>query len=209
MKPTQTCAYCGEPVQGRADKRYCDNICKSRDFREREKAHTTVVINNVPPTVEASTSQPLHHSPQRDAAVDERTSDTPAKPVRPIEKSLQQQVDESFAVHHERYHCNNLHRDYSTTIRTFLEGLGQPLSLARLESMKRHADQLVENYRTHPGIKRGEELFLRRLDDLYLVQDALGEAVAVARQQPFWATKAAGYEVPDKKRRKMRERLIA
>ena len=54
----------------------------------------------------------------------------------------------------------------------------------------------------------GSATHRRRLEDLYVVAEAVSEALADAANQPFWAEKRGGYQLPGKLKRKMRERLL-
>lgn len=222
MSTLKNCLHCGISFVGRTDKRYCSTVCKSRDFREHGGARTTVVINHVtaeqtPPAKSPSSRVPTRSHPARQREMPPvpmlpitpelpvSTSDLPPPP--PI-KPLREQVVDSVAQIMARRNEEAMNLGYRQQIETFLNDEGQALRLTALITMKSNISSLISRYREHPLVKQGSELHRKRLDDLYIVQDAISDALTTAQEQPFWRDKVGGYQLSEKVRRKMRDRLI-
>lgn len=224
MTTLKTCLYCGEPIVGRADKRYCNNACKSRDFREQGGARKTVVINTVAPHLPAKAlGEPRSYSGKSASQAHQQAAPAPtlpptdpsesvrneaAVPAPPPAKPIEQQIQETIDTILARGRLEDLHRDYCKLIETFLEKEGISLAVSKLWSLKYDANSLIARYREHPQVKEASDLHRQRLDDLYTVLDVISEAHVDAQQQPFWKERESSYELKDKQRRKMRERLI-
>ena len=46
MNPEKPCLACGEPVKGRADKKFCDDLCRS-NYNNKLNSDSTAEIRNI------------------------------------------------------------------------------------------------------------------------------------------------------------------
>ncbi|QKG59240.1 hypothetical protein GKZ68_21400 (plasmid) [Hymenobacter sp. BRD128] len=197
----RSCAYCGEPLVGRADKIYCNNSCKSKDFR-RQQAQAdepdqapaafrppTGAAAGLPPrypTVPLRSGQDEDEDEQElaDAFEDEEPNEAvgrppapraaPTSPASPTAKQLRQAVARGV----DQYDLAQLPRQYAACLERVLAAEEHLLTGRDLDRLSAQVAKTIAAYqRLAPGPHRPAFLALH-LQALYHVADVLEEAGA-------------------------------
>ena len=192
----RSCAYCAEPLEGRADKLYCGNSCKSKDFRRQQAEAAQEEQEEFRPPTGAGPQQRYPNVPLRsdedereDAFEDEeqgddetneqlrrtpapRPSSPPAAPLSPAQ--LQQAVARGV----EKYDLAQLPRQYAACVERVLAAEEYLLNGRDLERLRAQVAKTSAAYqRLAPGPHRPAFL-APHLQDLSHVADTIEEAGA-------------------------------
>ncbi|MCC3158652.1 hypothetical protein LJ737_15500 [Hymenobacter sp. 15J16-1T3B] len=196
----RVCPYCGEPVEGRPNKIFCSDYCKGRHFREVGPATVSESPSNRWEPNPISDHQPVQPSSPIPAAKEDYWQRT----VREEQERKQKQKADA-----ERALSESLHNQFSDVVRDFLDAEGKLISLPAIEPFLVEVQELCKAYCLHPYLKQSDNQAKRRLKELYSIEDTLLDLVQHISEKSIWQSKHERYFLTDKKRKALRELLIA
>ena len=108
------CPQCGEPIEGRSNKKFCDETCKGRYFRENK----SLSKSNATPTSQTSIRETSHLED------DELEGDWEEREI----KQWLKQKDTDRRALAEQEQTRELHKQFCDLVQVFLESEGQALT---------------------------------------------------------------------------------
>ena len=216
------CAYCEEPLEGRADKLYCSSSCKSKDFR-RQQAGGAREEELPPPTGtpgpyakvalrtardwDAGDEDEYNDEDERDGAFEADADDAddagawgpPRAAARPPQFDTREQLQQAVQHAMEQYDLQQLPSQYAVCVEQVLAADEHLLTGRDLERLGAAVRKTLAAY-TRAAVGPDRPAFVAaHLPDLYRVE----ELVEQARRD--WYDAREPVELPLKK--KLRARL--
>lgn len=198
----RTCPQCGEPIEGRPNKKYCNETCKGQYFRE----------NAIP--VESFTAKVMLHQSEEEVPIEEEDEQEEANDDLPtiVENTwqrLNREAETKRKVQEHQQTATELHEQFCQIVKEFLTAEGQQLAGKNVSEFLDRLDELTDLYRQHPYLKQANSSAQRRLNELYSIQDTLQEITQGIARKALWKSKLGSYELTSKWRKQLRNLLIA
>ena len=196
----KTCVICDSPLYGRADKTTCSDACRVKLHRQRqneevqesnEKSEELSTGHNAPLDLPWLSQQPITSTERdylnrRDGAEDHNNA---AEQKRSNEAALAKQM----------------HGHYVKVVESFLQKENERLHPHELTRMLRFTTKAYEDYKLHPQLAKQGSVVQKRQNDLREIILILQETHQEARES--WRN-TSKYELTEKWRRRLRERLL-
>ena len=186
--PTRICPNCGEAVEGRPNKIYCDKVCKGQHNRSINAEDNSESISSS----ESLERAPMHHYPANNLII--------------MRDEHQEEAEEKART--DQQLANTLHLRFCAFVRETLESAGKTLTARRIKNLLNDAARLSTAYAAHPYIKVPHTQVGDRLKALYDMHDTLQEAADEIANKMMWQNKETDFEIPKKWRKHLRELLI-
>lgn len=151
------CPQCGEAIEGRPNKKFCNEACKGKHFRENSSALPDAGIDG----------------PDYQRPVEPRHSNYPR--VVELQRTWNEEEDDGEEIQANKERAARLHEQFQKLVREFLGVEGQLMKLRGTKDLLRQVDNLIEYYQGHPYLKASGNLVSRRLRALYSINDVLQE----------------------------------
>ena len=191
MDSLKYCPECGETVEGRRDKTFCNSSCKSRYFRRSNEDQEDT-------TLSPTKSKLLSICDESDEEEDEWGRKIRERETRAVEERLQQ----------AKKRAQILHQLYCKLAEQFLLSEGQPIYSGSLNTYLKELDDATQQYREHVGLVQADDIRHQRLADLYWIRDTLQDVLNAITQQRIFGPKSSSFELSKKKRNRLRLHLI-
>lgn len=195
------CLQCGDPIEGRPNKKFCSEICKGRYFRENNPEAETSTTD---PELKQSVELIMHKSPISEDEIDESEDE--------LDNELTEQIEREEAekkARMDKLRAANLHEQFCDLVQEFLEIEGKVLTARPAARFQNAADKLTAAYREHPYLKLPENLVRNRLKALYDIHDIIQEVGQEIADKNAFQAKESSFEITNKWRKLLRKLLIA
>jgi hypothetical protein len=200
MDSSKYCPECGEIVEGRRDKVFCNSSCKSKYFRrptedQDEEDTTTSSALLYSATIKNKPLSLPDESDEEESYWDKKIREREA---RVVEERLEQ----------AQKRAKTLHQLYCRLTEQFLLSEGQPIYSEALTTYLRELDETTQEYREHIGLAQADDIGHLRLADLYWIRDTLRDVLDAIAQQGRFGRKWSSFELSKKRRNRLRLHLI-
>lgn len=186
--PTRKCPNCGEAVEGRPNKIYCDNVCKGHHNRSINAELNSESISSSGPTEPT----PMHHYP--------------ANNLMTRRDEHQEEAEEKANT--DQQHASTLHMSFCTLVREVQQLAGKTLPARRIKRLLNDVDSLSTAYIAHPYLKTPHSQDKHRLKALYAMHDTLHDAMEEIADKNMFQSREGTFEIAKKWRKHLRELLI-
>ena len=156
LLPARTCLWCTTPIQGRADKKFCNSSCKANYGR--------TTISTLPV---ASTSP-----------IEPTATDTPV--VLQVEKAevinnWRERCEHAEKLLHESQQSFLLHQGYAGVVNWFLRFDGYTHTIIGLDSAIQVAASNIQAYQQHPSLRIAGHIAHFRFTDLVFIHERMNQ----------------------------------
>lgn len=230
------CLQCGNLFEGRANKKFCSDICRSQFHRDNGGADDTdneefedeEAENSWGDNADSSDESGLHstrivsysqeESPKSFHNIEaerlkQYTIRTQLRKQAEAEEAEEEALEAARkATREEAKQIKSLHALYSTLITRCLKSDGQELNKRELKTWVNELDSATEEYMSHPGLRQPQDKAHKRLKDLYWLQDMFSDLLSELMKQQasfFKMVKPVFLELPFKRKARFRDHLMA
>ncbi|WP_022822077.1 hypothetical protein [Hymenobacter norwichensis] len=208
----QNCIQCEEPMQGRANKKFCSNACRAQHFRDNP-IETAAVITQVQPSTFRNppvqyASPPIEHARVMPLAEEEDDDEDDADDRIRAKIAQKRKAEEDVEL------SKKLDGRYSKLVDECLKADGTNFNDDdddELQAWLDEIDDLIVDYRSHPGIDLSAGYARERLDDLHWLRDKFNRLLGEWVDQPTsWRhnIQPVYFEMSTKRKKLLRAHLL-
>ena len=233
------CLQCGNLFEGRANKKFCSDICRSQFHRDNggvDDTNNEEFDDEEEPenddswrdNTNSSDESRLHGTrivsygqKESPASFHNIEAERLKKYAIRIQLRKQAEAEEAEeealeaarkAVREEAKQIKSLHALYSALITRCIKSDGQELNKRELRTWVNELDSATEEYMSHPGLRQPDDKAHKRLKDLYWLQDMFNDLLSELMEQQasfFKMVKPVFLVLPTKRKARFRAHLVA
>lgn len=202
------CPQCGEAIEGRPNKKFCNDTCKGRYFRDNNLAATETDTNPHALALKYPVDD-VSLAYDEELAAAEYSEDQEEEDESSHQNRILKRLAAEEKKRKELAEATELHQTFCSVVDELLEAEGRSLTARNTDMLIRTTKSAIETYQKHPCLKSAESLSSRRLKALYTLYDVLQEVAQEIADKGLWQGKESHFELTNKGRNRLRKLLIA